>query len=839
MTLPFCSMTGRSALGRLFTVGAVIVAAAFSPAEARPEPDLVTTANSGAVTLNVPGSANPFLAGAKDGTTAACDTAPGTPPFIVTPPKVPGLVTPGAQETFYFYATGATDHGGGAPAENGTPDGATFFAVGPDRGISGCTYPLDALVGVFLNDQTPSTSDTPPPSLDFSPAGNVPGGVNYTTISPKLRQIFFIGDGFTDEEVGQKIKAPAGATRLFLASTDGCGWFNNTGQFDVLVAKKPITIGPPPPEHGGLSATFFTINGSDQPAANLADTVLHFAAQQSGRPAKLSVRVQATTTPGNEGSWTDLATGLDGYMSFDSAAPQFILNTKNYPTKNGVYFRSISAAQGYKDSISNVVGPFDLASGVERAGKTLLQVIRNGLRADLDFRANQIGGPGNVALRVQSSSKPADESSWSDIADGNSGRLTRDPETGVFALATNAVPPAKGIYFRAVAAAGGFADSLSNIIGPYSVKQAKAPTVSITSPANSGTTPNAPFIIKQNASGVAAISLRATAKAAPNRSVKSLSLLFDGQPVATVSSANQTASIDYKNNVSAIGDHVIEAIAFDDLGATARAGTGPVYVRILPRTTAASEMSDGAGKAAAPATLGGRVYHVVQSGGFWNNPSTWQDTQGVHGIPGPADFAIIGSATIRFDFDSIDVVGSASLDGGHLVGPGFLGIRNMMTIYGGSCDDNMNLATENGGTFELLNTSDFTFTEGEHGTGALNNAGNLYVHGAGGLRGVSDFRNRGAVIFLDPLVRSVSTSEPGARPARDLRGGGARCRPDCCATADRSGWCQFDLSGWRQPHRPGWCWTHRPGWRGFDRSGWRRLDRSGRGRIDRPGWGRT
>jgi hypothetical protein len=50
-----------------------------------------------------------------------------------------------------------------------------------------------------------------------------------------LKQPFFIGDGRTSSNVIQQVIPPLGATRLYLAVTDGVGWNNNTGQFNVTV----------------------------------------------------------------------------------------------------------------------------------------------------------------------------------------------------------------------------------------------------------------------------------------------------------------------------------------------------------------------------------------------------------------------------------------------------------------------------------------------------------------------------------------------------------------------------------------------------------------------------
>jgi hypothetical protein len=52
-----------------------------------------------------------------------------------------------------------------------------------------------------------------------------------------LKQVFFIGDGLAGDLGGQLVIAPPGATRLYLGTMDGGGWFNNTGEFSVSVTQ--------------------------------------------------------------------------------------------------------------------------------------------------------------------------------------------------------------------------------------------------------------------------------------------------------------------------------------------------------------------------------------------------------------------------------------------------------------------------------------------------------------------------------------------------------------------------------------------------------------------------
>ena len=191
------------------------------------------------VQVTVPGTADPYLAGMPDGSTASFgDTAPAE-----SPAQVVGIsIVPGT--TLIFTASGSVNFGGGPGGTDGLPNYFTPHAGGAQNGISGLTAPVDALLGVFLGPDQPDGSPAPA-NLDFTSTGNVPGGVNYTSLAPALKQVFFIGDGLTGTGASQTITVPAGATRLFLATMDGYGWYNNSGSFQVqvtLLTSSGITI---------------------------------------------------------------------------------------------------------------------------------------------------------------------------------------------------------------------------------------------------------------------------------------------------------------------------------------------------------------------------------------------------------------------------------------------------------------------------------------------------------------------------------------------------------------------------------------------------------------------
>ena len=122
----------------------------------------------------------------------------------------------------------------------GTADGDSTTIVSDinedEHGMSNVTAPIDSLIGVFLNDSTPD-STAAPADLDFSTAASR----NFTTLSPKLKQPFFIGDGLTDNGNAQQFVVPQGATRLFFGNMDAYEWSNNVGSFSVSV-HSPVTV---------------------------------------------------------------------------------------------------------------------------------------------------------------------------------------------------------------------------------------------------------------------------------------------------------------------------------------------------------------------------------------------------------------------------------------------------------------------------------------------------------------------------------------------------------------------------------------------------------------------
>src|SRR5207253_6280931 len=102
------------------------------------------------------------------------------------------------------------------------------------------------------------TGQATPEALSFAP------GLGFTWLAPAIGQIFFIGDGLTsDSNAGlfngeqQSFIVPQGATRLFLATVDGSGWYNNSGTFSVeaSISDKPFDECGDPAKPVGITAS--------------------------------------------------------------------------------------------------------------------------------------------------------------------------------------------------------------------------------------------------------------------------------------------------------------------------------------------------------------------------------------------------------------------------------------------------------------------------------------------------------------------------------------------------------------------------------------------------------
>jgi hypothetical protein len=157
---------------------------------------------------------------------------------------VPKSIPTRAGRAFTFRTTGTIDFFNGSASryipDGGVPNGSNLFGLG---GISGYRGAEGALVGVFLSAKNPATQATPR-RLNFTSQRL---GLSFEQLSPKLGQVFFIGDGRpgNGSDRQQKFIAPPGATRLFVGIADGFGfdglpgaYEDNDGAYRVVITRR-------------------------------------------------------------------------------------------------------------------------------------------------------------------------------------------------------------------------------------------------------------------------------------------------------------------------------------------------------------------------------------------------------------------------------------------------------------------------------------------------------------------------------------------------------------------------------------------------------------------------
>jgi hypothetical protein len=190
------------------------------------------------------------------------DTGGGsTAPTMITLPS-------GATSVVFTSVTGSITTGcasteGCIVLNNGTgnnandPDGvgaapATSSNTGTSS-ISGITGPgAGYLVGVFVPAGGPA--GTAPTALDFTSSGL---GTSFTSLSPQLDQVFFIGDGLTGNGTGtqQTFNIPTGAGQLWLGISDA-GFYNGApGAYGDNLGSYTVGFAVNAPSSGGVTVT--------------------------------------------------------------------------------------------------------------------------------------------------------------------------------------------------------------------------------------------------------------------------------------------------------------------------------------------------------------------------------------------------------------------------------------------------------------------------------------------------------------------------------------------------------------------------------------------------------
>lgn len=183
------------------------------------------------VDIDIPATSCPWLAGMPNGTKIS-GAGNGVSAPTHSPVQVQGITVAAGQKLKFRNTTGTTGDtsSGNTYGLDGDPTRTTIKQASVN-GINSTTAPLNALVGIFLNDNAPNTTAAAA-TLDFSSTSSR----NFTTLSPGLKQVFFIGDGVNSDNYLQDFTVPNGATRLFLGVMDeNAFWWDNVGTIQTTM----------------------------------------------------------------------------------------------------------------------------------------------------------------------------------------------------------------------------------------------------------------------------------------------------------------------------------------------------------------------------------------------------------------------------------------------------------------------------------------------------------------------------------------------------------------------------------------------------------------------------
>ncbi len=231
-------------------------------------------AGNGTYEYYIPATSNPWLAGAAAGTIANANNPHNNPDYAGDPFTDDGAAKDAvnygsgqgsstsansntsnwaswgnyaSKKSSPITAGGVAISGGSTLTFDGINGGAnnsssnTFFDAdgntgsittnrdGNENGIGDIRAPFNSIIAVFLNDNVPNPADNYPARLDF----NSTSKRDFASLSPQLRQPFFIGDGRTSSGEVQQFVVPAGATRMFIGTMDSYEWSNNVGGFNL------------------------------------------------------------------------------------------------------------------------------------------------------------------------------------------------------------------------------------------------------------------------------------------------------------------------------------------------------------------------------------------------------------------------------------------------------------------------------------------------------------------------------------------------------------------------------------------------------------------------------
>lgn len=169
------------------------------------------------VSLSVSAQMDIYRAGGYD------DGSDGIAPVVYSFPARPfQTLTFSSVAGAWTCSTGVAKFGADGTTGTGCPTINIPGPVGTFGGYQSVDF-LGAMVGMFLEDGLPAAS---PAALRFYVGDSAEGGTqtDFATLSPKIGQVFFIGDGLTGTGTGsvQVFVVPATATHLYLGYVDAC-----------------------------------------------------------------------------------------------------------------------------------------------------------------------------------------------------------------------------------------------------------------------------------------------------------------------------------------------------------------------------------------------------------------------------------------------------------------------------------------------------------------------------------------------------------------------------------------------------------------------------------------
>jgi hypothetical protein len=151
------------------------------------------------------------------------DGSDGIAPVVYSFPAQPfQSLTFSSVAGVWTCSTGVAKFGADGTTGTGCPTINIPGPVGTFGGYQSVDF-LGAMVGMFLEDALPTPA---PAALRFYVSDSSEGGVqtDFKALSPKIGQVFFIGDGLTGTGSGsiQVFTVPATATHLYLGYVDAC-----------------------------------------------------------------------------------------------------------------------------------------------------------------------------------------------------------------------------------------------------------------------------------------------------------------------------------------------------------------------------------------------------------------------------------------------------------------------------------------------------------------------------------------------------------------------------------------------------------------------------------------